>query len=140
MRVERTQVVKAPRERVFEAWNDCEAWPRWSVTFTRVTVTERAGNTKHLDAELEVEGRTIHRTEKHVLTPPDLVQVEGEMAGAPNATDWKFDAVADGTLLTAVIDAPLDEWTNILGPSAESQLGILLGEELQAFARYVESQ
>jgi uncharacterized protein YndB with AHSA1/START domain len=81
VRAERAQVVKAPRERVFEAWNNCEAWPRWSVAFTRGTVTERAGNTKHLVRNSESRADDPP-DRKHVLTPPELVRVEGEMAGA----------------------------------------------------------
>jgi hypothetical protein len=73
VRIEQAQVVKAPREQVFETWTDYE---RFSVLFTRVTVTERAGNTVHLDTEVKVMGRKVKRTEKHVLTPPDQVQVE----------------------------------------------------------------
>ena len=140
MRVERAQVVKAPVEQVFAAWNDCEAWPVWSTTFTRVTIAERAGNTRRVDAELKVGEHTVQRTETHVLTPPALVEVDGEMAGATNTTAWKFEAVADGTVLTAVLEAPLTEWTKLFGPSAESQVGALLGEEMKAFAHYVESR
>jgi uncharacterized protein YndB with AHSA1/START domain len=30
MRVEQAKIVKAPREQVFQAWTDYEAWPRFS--------------------------------------------------------------------------------------------------------------
>jgi len=54
MRVEKAQLVKAPREQVFRVWTDYEAWPKFSTLFTRVTVTERAGNTVHVNAEIRV--------------------------------------------------------------------------------------
>ncbi len=78
MRVEQSQVVKAPREEVFLAWADYEAWPSFSGLFTRVRVKERAGNPVHIDAELKLLGRKTSRSEKHTLTPPVQVRVEGE--------------------------------------------------------------
>lgn len=42
MRVEQAQVVKAPREQVFRAWGDYEAWPRFSGLFARVIVKDLA--------------------------------------------------------------------------------------------------
>ncbi len=107
MRVEQAQLVKAPRERVFETWTDSEAWPTWSVLFPRVTVTERAGNTVHLDMDSKVMGRKVHRTERYILTPPEQVLVSGETKGATNTTVWRFEAVPEGTLVTAVVEAEL---------------------------------
>ena len=72
------QVVKAPRDQVFQTFTDYEAWPRFSGLVTRVTVTERAGDSVHLDMEIKVMGRKFKRTEEHVLTPPEQVLVEGE--------------------------------------------------------------
>jgi len=40
-RIELARIVKAPRDRVFEAITDYESWPEFSKLFTRVTVTER---------------------------------------------------------------------------------------------------
>jgi ribosome-associated toxin RatA of RatAB toxin-antitoxin module len=54
MRIQQVQVVKAPREQVFQAWNDYDAWPKFSPLFTRVTVTEHARNTVHVNAEIRV--------------------------------------------------------------------------------------
>lgn len=139
MRIERAQVVKAPREQVFETWTDYERWPRFSVLFTRVTVTERAGNTVHLDTEVKIMGRKVKRTERHVLTPQDQVQVGGETEGATNTSVWKFKPVPEGTLVTAVVDAELKGLTKVLGPFAKRQLETLLRKEMQAFAKYVEA-
>ncbi len=81
MRIE--QVVKAPRDQVFQTFTDYEAWPRFSGLVTRVTVTERAGNTVHLDMEIKVMGRKFKRTEKHVLAAPEQVLVEGDTVVRP---------------------------------------------------------
>jgi uncharacterized protein YndB with AHSA1/START domain len=140
MRVEQAQVVRAPRERVFAAWMDYEAWPRFSGLFTRVSVTERAGNTVHIDAEVKVMGRKIGRSEKHVLTPPEQIRVEGETEGATNTTLWSFEPVPEGTRVTAVVDAELSGVTKLLGPLAKRQLQTLLREWMQGLARYVEAR
>lgn len=139
MRVEQTQVVKAPREQVFQAWTDYDAWPRFSTLFTRVTVTERAGNTIHVSADIRVMGHKTRRTEKHVLTPPEQVLVSGETEGATNTTVWRFEPIPEGTLVTAVVEAELTGLTRVLGPFAKRRLQSLLREWLRGLAEYVEA-
>jgi uncharacterized protein YndB with AHSA1/START domain len=141
VRVEQAQLVKAPRERVFQVWTDCEAWPRWDPgVFTRVTVTERAGNTAHVDAEVKFMGLKRSRTEKHVLTPPEKVEVEGEMLGATNTTVWKFEAVPEGTLLTAVLDMQFNGLLKLLEFIAARQARRGLREWMRALAKYAEAK
>ncbi len=140
MRVENAQLVKAPREQVFQAWTDCERWPTWSTLFPRVAVTGRTGNTVHLDLDIKIMGRIATRTEKHILTPPEQVRVEGETEEATNTSLWKFEAVPEGTLLTAAVEAPLKGWTKLLGPLAKRQLQTMLRKEMQTFAKYVEAK
>ncbi len=140
MRVEQAQVVRAPREQVFQAWTDYEAWPRFSGLFTQVSVRERAGNTVHIEAELKLMGRKIGRSEKHVLTPPEQVRVEGETEGATNTTLWTFEPVPEGTRVTAVVDAELGGVTKLLGPLAKRQMQTMLRDWMQGLARYVEAR
>ena len=140
VRIEQAQVVKAPREQVFQAWIDYDAWPKFSSLFKRVTVVERAGNTVRVNAEISVMGRTTSRTEKHVLTPPEQVLVSGETEGATNTTLWTFAATAQGTLVTAVVEAELTGLTRILGPLAKRQLQRLVREWLRGLARYAEAE
>jgi len=140
MHVEQAQVVRAPREQVFEAWTDYEAWPRFSGLFTRVSVKERAGNTVHVVAEIKVMGRKTARSERHVLTPPEQVRVEGETEGATNGTLWTFEPVPEGTRLTAVLDADLGPVTRLLGPLARRQVQTILRDWMQGLARYVEAK
>jgi carbon monoxide dehydrogenase subunit G len=140
MRVEQAQIVKAPREQVFQTWTDYEAWPRFSGLFTRVSVKERAGNTVHIDAELKVMGRKSGRSEKHVLAPPEQVRVEGETEGATNTTLWTFEPVPEGTRVTAVVEAELSGFIKLLGPLAKRQMQTLLREWMQGLARYVEAK
>jgi uncharacterized protein YndB with AHSA1/START domain len=78
--------VKAPREKVFQAWTDYEAVPKWQTLFTGVKVAKRDGNTALLELEVNMRGRKTLRTEKHLLTPPERVDVEGEMQGMTNTS------------------------------------------------------
>ena len=65
MRTEYSQLVKAPRDQVFQAFTDYEAIPTCDrVVFKRVTVTERGPNTARLDEEVRFMGMTMKRTEK----------------------------------------------------------------------------
>jgi uncharacterized protein YndB with AHSA1/START domain len=135
LHIEQTLVVKAPREQVFQAWTDYENWPRYFDFFTRVTVTERAGNTALLDTEVKFMGRDAKRAEKHVLTPPERVDVEGEMEGMTNTTVWKFESVPQGTRLTAIVEARLPLRLRVLGPLARRRLQVLLRESMQGLAK-----
>src|SRR6266540_3234852 len=105
MRIEDTQIVKAAREEVFEKWTDCEAWPTWLPVCTRVDVTQRAGNVVSLSLDMKVKGLTLKRTETHVLTPPEKVEVEGAIRGVTNTTLWTFQEVPDGTRVSALVEA-----------------------------------
>ena len=140
MHIEQTQVVKAPREEVFQTFADFETWPKFSTFFTKVTVTERAGNTAHFDTEVKVMGRKTRRTEKMILTPPEQVQFQGEMAGSTNTTVWKFEPVPEGTRLTAVLDVQLKGWAKVLGPFAKRRLRSLLHDGMEATAKYLEAK
>ena len=141
MRFVQTQLGKAPRQEVFDAWTDCESWPRWDrVAFTRVTVTERTGNTVRLDAQVKVMGLRARRTEKHVLTPPEKVDVEGEIRGLTNTTLWTFDETPEGTMVTAVADTQLKGLFGLLGPLLRWQGQTVLREWMRAFAKYVEAK
>lgn len=140
MRIEHTEVVRAPREQVFAAWIDYAAWPRFSGLFTHVSVEERSGNTVRVTAEQRLLGRKVTRSERHVLTPPEQVRVEGETEGATNTTLWTFAPIPEGTRLTAVVDADLGGVTRLLGPLAKRQVQALLRDWMQGLARYVEAK
>jgi len=134
------QVVKAPRDQVFQTFTDYEAWPRFSGLVTRVTVTERAGNTVHLDMEIKVMGRKFKRTEKHVLAAPEQVLVEGDKVGSTNTSVWKFDPVPEGTLVRGVLEFQGKGLYKLMGPFANRLQQTSFDEWLRAFAKYVEAQ
>ena len=93
-----------------------------------------------LDAGVKFMGLKMRRTEKHVLTPPGSVDVEGEMAGGTNTTVWKFEVVPEGTLMTARLEIRFKRLLKLLGPIASWQGKAGLREWMRAFARYVETK
>jgi uncharacterized protein YndB with AHSA1/START domain len=140
MHFRHAQLIRAPREKVFAAFTDYESYPKWDpVVFTRVKVTERTEHTARFDAEVRFLGLRMPRTESHVLNPPDKVEVTGGIRGGTNTTIWTFESVAQGTLLTADLEARLEGALRLLEPLAQRQLGTALPEWMSALARYVES-
>ncbi len=140
MHIEQTQVVKAPREQVFQAWTDYEVVPKWQTLFTSVTVTKRDGNTVSLDMEVNMRGRKTMRTEKHVLTPPERVDVQGEMAGITNTSVWKFESLPEGSRVTVSVEARLPWRLKVMGPLVKRQFQAIVREWLQDLAKYVEAK
>jgi len=140
VRVEHAQLIKAPREQVFQAWTDYDAWPKVSPLFRRVTVAERVGNTARVEMETTFMGLRMPRAEKHVLTPPEKIEVIGDVPMATNTTVWKFVAVPEGTMLTAVLEAQFKGMLKLLQPIAEWQARTVLRDWMRAFARYVEAK
>jgi len=140
LHIEQTQIVKAPREKVFQAWTDYEAVPKWQTLFTSVKVAKRDGNTVYLDLEVNMRGRKAMRTEKHLLTPPERVDVEGEMEGITNTTVWKFDSLPEGSRVTVKVEASLPLRLKVIAPLVKHQFQALVREWLQDLAKYVEAK
>jgi hypothetical protein len=93
-----------------------------------------------INAETKFMGLKVPRTEKHVLTPPEKVEVLGRVPNATNTTLWMFEPVPEGTLLTATLDVQFKGLLKLLQPIAEWQMRTVLPEWMRAFANYVESQ
>jgi len=141
MRTEYSQLVKAPRERVFEALTDYEAIPTWDrVMFKRVSVTQRGPNTATLDADVRFMGMKMRRMERHVLTPPEKVEVDGSVRNAINTTVWTLRTVPEGTILTAELEVEFKGLLKLLQPLAERQMRTVLPEWMREFAGYVETK
>ena len=140
MRIEEVQAVRAPQQQVYDAWTDYEAWPRFSTLFTRVAVVERASNSVLLDIDMKVMGRTTRRIERHVVTPPREIRVQGETEGATNTSVWTFEPTSEGTLLRAVVEGEPTGLRRLLGPLAKRILTNMLRDEMRAFATYLEAK
>ncbi len=133
--------MKAPRERVFEALTDYEAIPTWDrVMFKRVSVTQRGPNTATLDADVRFMGMKMRRMERHVLTPPEKVEVDGSVRNAINTTVWTLRTVPEGTILTAELEVEFKGLLKLLQPIAERQMRTVLPEWMREFAGYVETK
>src|SRR5262245_15191559 len=140
MRVEQVQVVRAPREQVFQTWTDYEAWPTFADVFAAVKVTERTGNTVLLNMKTKFMGRTMGRTERISLKPPEQIQVVGETEVATSTTHWTFESVPEGTLVTAVMDVELIGLAKVLRVFAKRRGQTGLRDWLRGFAKYVEAR
>jgi uncharacterized membrane protein len=140
LHIEQTQMVKAPREKVFEAWTDYEAVPKWQTLFTGVKVTKRDGNIALLELEVNIRGRKTLRTEKHLLTPPERVDVEGEMQGMTNTSVWKFEPAPEGSRVTVTIEARLPWRLKVIGPLVKRQFQAIVRDWLQDLAKHVEAK
>jgi hypothetical protein len=150
-RIQQTHIVKIPRDEVFRAWTDYQEWPRFSHLYSRVTVVARTRNTARLDGVVKVRhghlvgidhprGRNAKRTEQHLLTSPEHVDVTADTEGVISTSTWKFEPIPEGTLVMVDMHAPVHGWTMLVGTIVRSSLQSLLRQELQAFAAYVEAR
>jgi hypothetical protein len=80
------------------------------------------------------------RTEKHVLTPPERVDVQGEMAGITNTSVWKFESLPEGSRVTVSVEARLPWRLKVIGPLVKRQFQAIVREWLQDLAKYVEAK
>jgi carbon monoxide dehydrogenase subunit G len=139
MHIEQVQVVKAPRDKVYAAFTDFESWPTFQKLFTRVKILDRTGDAVRIDTDVHILGRTVSRTEVHVLSPPDRIHVQGETESASNTTDWAFEPIPEGTRLTANVEIGGSGLTRLLGPFAKRQAHAMLRDWMLAFAKHVEA-
>jgi len=120
---------------------DYEAIPTWDrVMFKRVSVTQRGPNTATLDADVRFMGMKMRRMERHVLTPPEKVEVDGSVRNAINTTVWTLRTVPEGTILTAELEVEFKGLLKLLQPIAERQMRTVLPEWMREFAGYVETK
>ncbi len=64
----------------------------------------------------------------------------GDVPDATNTTVWKFEAVPEGTMLTAVIEFQFKGMLKLLQPITEWQARTVTRKWMQAFATYVENE
>ncbi|OLE17923.1 MAG: hypothetical protein AUI36_36165 [Cyanobacteria bacterium 13_1_40CM_2_61_4] len=90
--------------------------------------------------EVNMRGRKALRTERHTLTPPERIDVEGEMEGITNTSVWKFEPTPEGSRVTVIVEARLPLRLKILGPLVKRQFQGLVRDWLRDLAKYVESK
>ena len=140
MRIDCSQVVKAPREQVFQTFSDLETFPKFFDPFKRVTATERAGNRVTWEIEAMFRGRIAKRTEKWVMTPPEQILVDGKIEGITNRSVWKFEPIAEGTRVTGTMEFQLKWWMKALRPIVKRQIQALVRNYMETFAKHVEAK
>ncbi len=134
---EATQLVKAPREKVFQVVADWENWPKWSTLYTSFKATKREGNTEYVKYGGRFLGREFEETAKATLIPPDRIEGEEE---EDSKLVFTFDSVPEGTRVTLIRDA---ETKGVKGVLLRILLPLLwratFKRELPALAKYVEA-
>ena len=139
MHVEVSYVVKAQREKVYAAYTDFEAWPKWSRQATAVRVVEREGSTVRVESETVSGGRPRVTVAKLALSPLEGVETEGETRLTRTRRTVRFEDVPEGTKVTAVLDVRVKRpWAAIFAPRGEDEAEASARQGLRSFAEYVE--
>jgi len=140
LHVEVSFVVKAQREKVYAAYTDFEAWPKWSRQATTVRVVGREGDTVSIESETVSGGRPRITLAKLTLSPPEGVETEGETRLIRTKRTVRFEVVPEGTKVTAVQDVRVKGlWASIFAPRGKDEAESSAREGLKSFAEYVES-
>jgi uncharacterized membrane protein len=143
LRLEVSHFVKAQPEKVYAAYTDFEAMPKWSKHLTAVRITKREGDTVFLEKEgVSSRGRRRKTGGMVRLLPPDRVESESETRFTRTKGTVAFEKVpeGEGTKVTATLDVQVKGlWAMVLSTRVgkdDAESSAL--EELASFARFVE--
>lgn len=140
MHAEVSYLVKAKREKVYAAYTDFEAWPKWSRSTTTVRVVEREGGTVSIESTTVSGGRPRNNVAKLVLSPPEGVETEGKTRLTRTRRTVRFEDVPEGTKVTAVLDVGVRGlWALVFKPLGKDEAESSALEGLRSFAEYAES-
>lgn len=132
--------MKAQRDKVYAAYTDFEAWPKWSRQATAIRVVGREGNTVRIESETALGGKLRTSLGKLTLSPPELVESESETRFNKTKRAVRFEDVPEGTRVTAVLDVQVKRpWSLIFAPRGKDVAESLAREGLRSFSEYVES-
>ena len=139
MRVEVTQIVRAPREKVYAAYTDFESMPNWSKGVTAVRVVRMGEGGVRLETETLSGGVTRKSTAELTLSPAS-VESERETRFTRTRRSVTFEDVPEGTKVTAVVDVRVKGlWSVLLTPRGREEAESSAREGLASFANYVEN-
>ena len=102
MRFEASLVVRVPRDKVYSAYADFEAMPKWSRQTRAVTLVKRERDVVYLETALAGGGRKTAREMR--LFPPERVESEGETRFTRAKSVVRFEEVPEGTKVVASLD------------------------------------
>ena len=129
-------VVRAAREKVYSAYADFGAAPKWSLQ-TRAVVVSATGGTVRLETTKE-DGSKVAREMR--LFPPERVESEWETRFTRAHSVVKFEAVPDGTRVTTTLDIRFKgRWGWVLRTQNRAEAESSAKQELKSFASYVEA-
>ncbi len=139
MHVEVSRLVGAPREKVYAAFTDFEAMPKWSRGLSAVRVVQSEGGSVELQSETVSGARKrVVRARLH-LYPPDKVETERRTRFSTITRTVRFDEASAGTLVTASLDVKVRGlWSLVLTPRGRRDAIASATEGLDAFAKHVE--
>jgi len=132
--------VKAPREKVYAAYADFEAWPKWSNQATAVRVIQRDGDTVKIESQTSSGKKSRRTVTRLLLRPLDKVEAESETRLTRIRTTVRFEDTRDGTRVTAELEVEVKgSWGWIFAPRGQDGAESFAQEKLRSFAEYVES-
>jgi len=132
-------IVKAQREKVYSAYTDFEAWPKWSKQTAKARVLGREGATVSVESEAASSGRPRISIAKLTLTPPQSVETESSTRLTKTKKTVRFEEVPEGTKVTAALDVQVKgRWAWVFAPREWDEAKSSASEALKSFAEYVE--
>lgn len=139
MHFEASLTVRAPRARVYSAYTDFEAMPKWSKQSRTVRVAKREGDTVYLESGGGPKGTRPKAVRELKLFPQEKVESEGETRFTRTKTIVTFEDAPEGTKVTASLDVQVKgHWGWILKTQGKVEVESSALEELTSFAKYVE--
>ena len=108
-KTERSVVIRASPEKVFEVISDFEKYPEFLPEVKQVKVETTQGNTRDVTYTIDIKAKLITYTLRHTPKPPHELSwtfVRGEMMKG-NDGAWVLKPVAEGTEATYKIDLRL---------------------------------
>jgi len=138
VRVEKT--IKADRAKVFSAVTDFENLPtKLPSYFKSMKITSSEGNSVVIEESVNMGGREIMQTTKHVLTPPERHEVFILDGDAKDSHIVEiYQSTADGTKVTIDGDFKLAGELKLIGFLAAGKIKNSIEEVMNEFAKIVE--
>ena len=140
-KTEISEVIKAPRAKVWEVAANPESMLEWWPGSKSVEILSREGNTMTIRGVGESGGREATMTEKWTLHPQEKIEFEFLEGPIRGTSIQRFEEVPEGTKVTWSSDI---KFKGVLGGLMArllwSKVKDSLGEPLEGLAKYIESQ
>lgn len=139
IKVEKT--IKADREKIFNMVTDFESLPsKFPQFFKSVKIISREGNTVTTEDHAVMAGREVHQTTKHVLTPPEIDDVQllsGDAKDSHIVTT--YTTIPEGTKVTVEGDFKLAGKLKLVGFMAKGKIEKSIEEVIDQFGKVAEN-